>query len=60
MSGVAGGGLGALVLSRVREEYPDRSIATFSVLPHSSDSLAYHTVVSVSLHPSKVLLSIST
>ena len=48
MSGATGGGLGALVMSRAREEYPDRMIATFSVVPYDKDKLEHHTIVSVS------------
>ncbi|POY75604.1 hypothetical protein BMF94_1226 [Rhodotorula taiwanensis] len=33
LGGGTGSGLGTLLLSKVREEYPDRMLATFSVLP---------------------------
>jgi tubulin beta len=33
MGGGSGGGFGSLVLSALRDEYPDRSISTFSILP---------------------------
>lgn len=33
LGGGTGSGLGTLLLSRVREEYPDRMLATYSVLP---------------------------
>ncbi|PAV16671.1 beta-tubulin 2 [Pyrrhoderma noxium] len=33
LGGGTGAGLGTLLLSKVREEYPDRMLATFSILP---------------------------
>ncbi len=33
LGGGTGSGLGTLLLSKVREEYPDRMISTFSVMP---------------------------
>ncbi|GAA5987771.1 hypothetical protein JCM10908_007206 [Rhodotorula pacifica] len=33
LGGGTGSGLGTLLLSKIREEYPDRMLATFSVLP---------------------------
>ncbi|RDB26365.1 Tubulin beta-2 chain [Hypsizygus marmoreus] len=33
LGGGTGAGLGSLLLSKIREEYPDRMLATFSVLP---------------------------
>ncbi len=33
LGGGTGAGLGTLLLSKLREEYPDRMMATFSVLP---------------------------
>jgi tubulin beta len=42
LGGGTGAGLGTLLLSKIREEYPDRIIATFSVVP--SPKVA-HTVV---------------
>lgn len=33
IGGGTGSGLGSLLLSKVREEYPDRMLATYSVLP---------------------------
>ncbi|WOO81512.1 Tubulin beta chain [Vanrija pseudolonga] len=33
LGGGTGSGLGALLLSKIREEYPDRMLATFSVFP---------------------------
>ncbi len=33
VGGGTGSGLGTLLLSKVREEYPDRMLATYSVLP---------------------------
>ena len=36
LGGGTGAGLGTLILSKVREEYPDRCMLTFSVLPYSN------------------------
>ena len=33
IGGGTGSGLGCLLLSKIREEYPDRMLATYSVLP---------------------------
>ena len=33
LGGGTGAGLGTLMLSKLREEYPDRMMATFSILP---------------------------
>lgn len=33
LGGGTGSGLGSLILSKIREEYPDRMLATFSVFP---------------------------
>jgi len=33
LGGGTGAGLGSLMLSKLREEYPDRMMATFSILP---------------------------
>jgi tubulin beta len=33
LGGGTGSGMGTLLISRIREEYPDRMMATFSVLP---------------------------
>lgn len=33
LGGGTGSGLGALLLSKIREEYPDRMMATFSIIP---------------------------
>lgn len=33
LGGGTGSGLGALLLSKIKEEYPDRMLATFSVYP---------------------------
>jgi len=33
LGGGTGAGLGSLMLNKLREEYPDRMMATFSILP---------------------------
>ena len=33
LGGGSGAGLGSLLLSKLREEYPDRMLATFSIMP---------------------------
>ncbi len=33
LGGGTGAGLGSLILSKLREEYPDRMLATFSIMP---------------------------
>lgn len=33
LGGGTGAGMGTLLISKIREEYPDRMMATFSVLP---------------------------
>lgn len=33
LGGGTGSGLGTLILTKLREEYPDRMLSTFSVLP---------------------------
>jgi tubulin beta len=33
LGGGTGSGMGALLLSKIREEYPDRMLATFSIIP---------------------------
>lgn len=33
LGGGTGSGLGALLLGKIREEYPDRMLATFSIFP---------------------------
>ncbi|KAF8622856.1 hypothetical protein AX15_006700 [Amanita polypyramis BW_CC] len=52
LGGGTGAGLGSLLLSKLREEYPDRMVATFSVLPSPKVS---ETVV----EPYNALLSIN-
>ncbi|KAI0034567.1 beta-tubulin 2 [Vararia minispora EC-137] len=51
LGGGTGAGLGSLLLSKLREEYPDRMLATFSVLPSPKVS---ETVV----EPYNMLLSV--
>ena len=50
LGGGAGSGMGTLLTSRVREEYPDRVMETFSVIPspNVSDTVveAYSVVIS--------------
>eukprot|EP01090_Pellita_catalonica_P007014 TRINITY_DN174_c0_g1_i2.p1 TRINITY_DN174_c0_g1~~TRINITY_DN174_c0_g1_i2.p1 ORF type:complete len:370 (-),score=47.25 TRINITY_DN174_c0_g1_i2:45-1154(-) len=38
LGGGTGSGLGTLILSKVREEYPDRMISTFSIFPNPDTS----------------------
>lgn len=38
MGGGTGGGLGSFLISKLREEYPDRGMMTFSVTPSSKVS----------------------
>ncbi|KAH7235427.1 beta tubulin [Fusarium tricinctum] len=40
LGGGTGGGMGTLLTSQLREEFPDRMIATFSVLPSTSPSIS--------------------
>lgn len=51
LGGGTGSGLGSLLLSKVREEYPDRMLATFSVVPSPkvSDTIVepYNAVLTV-------------
>ncbi|KAJ1919736.1 structural constituent of cytoskeleton [Mycoemilia scoparia] len=51
LGGGTGSGMGSLVVQKIREEYPDRIMATFSVLPSAevSDTVVepYNTVLSV-------------
>ncbi|KAH9481803.1 Tubulin beta-2 chain [Psilocybe cubensis] len=46
LGGGTGAGLGSLMLSKLREEYPDRMMATFSIIPSPKVS---ETVVEVSI-----------
>ncbi|KAK6851454.1 Beta-1 and beta-2 tubulin [Apiospora arundinis] len=52
LGGGTGSGLGTLLLSKLRDEFPDRTMATFSVLPSASvsESLVepYNAVLSIS------------
>jgi len=41
LGGGTGSGMGTLLISKVREEYPDRIMETFSVVP-SSSSVSYN------------------
>lgn len=47
LGGGTGAGLGSLMLSKLREEYPDRMMATFSILPSPKVS---ETIVEVLLN----------
>nr|AJQ24570.1 beta-tubulin TubP [Atkinsonella hypoxylon] len=51
LGGGTGSGMGTLLLSKIREEFPDRMLATFSVLPsaQTSDTVVepYNTTLSV-------------
>jgi len=39
LGGGTGAGLGSLMMGKLREEYPDRMMATFSVLPAPAVSM---------------------
>ncbi|KAJ1999005.1 hypothetical protein GGI04_004761, partial [Coemansia thaxteri] len=51
IGGGTGSGLGSLMLQKVREEYPDRMVSTFTVMPSQSSSEAviepYNSVLSI-------------
>lgn len=50
ISGGTGSGMGSLLMSKIREEYPDRMIATFSVVPSRENAHAldpYNAVFSI-------------
>lgn len=38
MGGACGSGLGTLLIAKIREEYPDRNMLTYSVVPSSKVS----------------------
>jgi len=52
LGGGTGSGLGTLILTKLREEYPDRMISTFSVLPSQkvSDTVVEPYNATLSLH----------
>ena len=41
LGGGTGSGMGTLLISKIREEYPDRIMNTFSVVPSPKVSLVY-------------------
>jgi tubulin beta len=41
LGGGTGAGMGTLLISKIREEYPDRMMCTFSVVPSPKVSIAY-------------------
>lgn len=45
LGGGTGAGMGTLILAKIREEYPDRMIATFSVIPSPKVILYCLTVI---------------
>jgi len=47
LGGGTGAGMGTLLISKIREEYPDRMMCTYSVMPSPKVS---DTVVEVSLY----------
>jgi tubulin beta len=55
LGGGTGAGMGTLLLSKIREEYPDRMMATFSVVPSPkvSDTVVepYNATLSVHVIP---------
>ncbi|ODV90129.1 hypothetical protein CANCADRAFT_60471, partial [Tortispora caseinolytica NRRL Y-17796] len=52
LGGGTGSGMGTLLISRIREEYPDRMLATFSVLPSPkvSDTVVEPYNATLSMH----------
>jgi tubulin beta len=58
LGGGTGAGMGTLLISKIREEYPDRMMATFSVVPSPkvSDTVVepYNATLSVHVNPSRV------
>ena len=55
LGGGTGAGMGTLLLNKIREDYPDRMMATFSVVPSPkvSDTVVepYNATLSVHVHP---------
>lgn len=55
LGGGTGAGMGTLLISKIREEYPDRMMATFSVVPSPkvSDTVVepYNATLSVHVDP---------
>jgi tubulin beta len=55
LGGGTGAGMGTLLISKIREEYPDRMMATFSVVPSPkvSDTVVepYNATLSVHVTP---------
>ncbi|XP_066594709.1 tubulin beta chain-like [Prorops nasuta] len=51
MGGATGGGMGSLLLTHLREEYPDRILSSIAILPHFPESSStvepYNTVLSL-------------
>jgi hypothetical protein len=52
LGGGTGSGLGTLILSKIREEFPDRMVSTFSIIPSPkvSDTVVEPYNASLSLH----------
>ena len=46
LGGGTGSGLGTLLISKIREEYPDRMMCTFSIMP--SPKVMYHPIFCIS------------
>src|SRR5271156_5596349 len=63
LGGGTGAGMGTLLISKIREEYPDRMMATFSVVPSPkvSDTVVepYNATLSVHVYPHLTLLMLS-
>ena len=59
LGGGTGAGMGTLLISKIREEYPDRMMATFSVVPSPkvSDTVVepYNATLSVHVLPFMIL-----
>jgi len=61
LGGGTGAGMGTLLLSKIREEYPDRMMATFSVVPSPkvSDTVVEPYNATLSVHVFTPLFSLA-
>ena len=59
LGGGTGAGMGTLLISKIREEYPDRMMATFSVVPSPkvSDTVVEPYNATLSVHVRRMSLS---
>jgi len=58
LGGGTGAGMGTLLISKIREEYPDRVMLTFSIVPSPKVSDSHHDSVSVSVDSHFLLIHI--